>query len=146
VKIRKLTTYLVPTRWLFLKIDTDAGISGWGEPIVEGRAHTVRTAVEELADLLVGRDPRRIENLWQAMMRGAFYRGGPVLMSAIAGVDQALWDIKGKQFGVPAYELTEGGRGARGGCASTPGCRAARPRNSPTARARRSPGDSPRSR
>ncbi len=108
MKITRLTTFLVPPRWLFLRIDTDAGICGWGEPVVEGRAHTVATAVDELSDYLVGKDPRHIEDLWNVMYRGSFYRGGPVLMSAIAGVDQALWDIKGKHLGVPVHELLGG--------------------------------------
>lgn len=108
MKITAITTFVLPPRWLFVRIDTDAGISGWGEPIVEGRAHTVATAVDELADYLVGRDPRPVEDLWNAMYRGNFYRGGPVLMSAIAGVDQALWDIKGKALGVPVHELLGG--------------------------------------
>ena len=99
----------VPPRWLFLRLETDDGLVGWGEPVVEGRARTVRTAVEELLDnYLVGEDPARIEDHWQAMYRGGFYRGGPVLMSAIAGIDQALWDIKGKRFGAPVYELMGG--------------------------------------
>jgi galactonate dehydratase len=108
MKITAITTFLVPPRWLFVRIDTDAGISGWGEPIVEGRAHTVATAVDELADYLVGRDPAPIEDLWNAMYRGNFYRGGPILMSAIAGIDQALWDIKGKALGVPVHALLGG--------------------------------------
>jgi galactonate dehydratase len=108
MKITRLTTFLVPPRWLFLRIDTDAGISGWGEPVVEGRAHTVAAAVDELADYLIGKDPRHIEDLWNVMYRGGFYRGGPILMSAIAGIDQALWDIKGKHHGVPVHELLGG--------------------------------------
>lgn len=108
MKITKLTTYIVPPRWLFLKIDTDEGFFGWGEPVVEGRAHSVATAVDELADYLVGQDPLQIEKHWQAMYRGAFYRGGPILMSAIAGVDQALWDIKGKFHNAPVHQLLGG--------------------------------------
>lgn len=76
--------------------------------MVEGRAATVETAVAELADYLVGRDPLRIEDLWTVMYRGGFYRGGPILMSAIAGVDQALWDIKGKAYGQPVHQLLGG--------------------------------------
>lgn len=99
----------LPPRWLFLKIETDTGLVGWGEPTVEGRARTVRTAVDEIMNsYLLEKDPCRIEHHWQAMYRGNFYRGGPILMSAIAGVDQALWDIKGKQLGVPIYELLGG--------------------------------------
>ncbi|MGP6213540.1 galactonate dehydratase [Pseudomonas paraeruginosa] len=108
MKITRLTTFLVPPRWCFLRIDTDAGLCGWGEPVVEGRAHTVAAAVEELSDYLVGKDPRHIEDLWNVMYRGGFYRGDPILMSAIAGIDQALWDIKGKHLGVPVHELLGG--------------------------------------
>lgn len=108
MKITKLETFLVAPRWLFLKIDTDEGIAGWGEPVIEGRAHTVQAAVEELSDLLIGQDPGRIEDLWQVMYRGGFYRGGAVFMSAIAGIDQALWDIKGKALGAPVHSLLGG--------------------------------------
>ncbi len=108
MKITRLTTYRVPPRWMFLKIETDAGIVGWGEPVIEGRARTVEAAVHELSDYLVGKDPARINDLWQTLYRGGFYRGGPILMSAIAGIDQALWDIKGKVLGVPVYELLGG--------------------------------------
>jgi len=108
MKITRLTTYIVPPRWLFLKIETDEGLIGWGEPVLEGRAHTVATAVDELSDYLVGEDPLQIEKHWQAMYRGAFYRGGPILMSAIAGVDQALWDIKGKYHDAPVHQLLGG--------------------------------------
>jgi len=108
MKITRLSTYRIPPRWMLLKVETDAGVHGWGEPVVEGRARTVEAAVHELADYLVGRDPSHINDLWQTMYRGGFYRGGPVLMSAIAGIDQALWDIKGKALGVPVYELLGG--------------------------------------
>ena len=108
MKITNMTLYEVKPRWLFLKLETDEGITGWGEPIVEGHAATVRAAVEELRTLLIGADPMKIEDLWQTMYRTYFYRGGPVLMSAIAGVDQALWDIKGKYFDAPVYELLGG--------------------------------------
>ena len=86
----------------------DSGLEGWGEPIIEGRADTVRTAVEEFAGYLIGKDPFMIEDHWQAMYRGGFYRGGPEVMSAIAGIDQALWDIKGKFYQAPVYELLGG--------------------------------------
>ncbi|MFQ8432558.1 galactonate dehydratase [Amaricoccus sp. W119] len=108
MKIIGLTTFIIPPRWCFLKIETDEGVSGWGEPVVEGRAHTVAAAVEELADYLVGKDPRLIEDHWTVMYRGGFYRGGAVHMSAIAGIDQALWDIKGKALGVPVHALLGG--------------------------------------
>lgn len=108
MKITKLTTYRVPPRWMLLKIETDEGTFGWGEPVIEGRARTVEAAVHEMSPYLIGQDPARINDLWQAMYRGGFYRGGPILMSAIAGIDQALWDIKGKLLGVPVYELLGG--------------------------------------
>jgi galactonate dehydratase len=108
VKITGLETFLIPPRWLFLLIATDEGISGWGEPILEGRAATVRTAVDELSDYLIGEDPCRISHLWQILYKGGFYRGGPVLSSAVAGIDQALWDILGKVHGVPVHELLGG--------------------------------------
>jgi galactonate dehydratase len=108
LKITKLTTWQVPPRWLFLKIETDEGIVGWGEPVIEGRATTVEAAVHECSDVLIGRDPRRIEDIWQTLYRGGFYRGGPILMSAMAGIDQALWDIKGKALDVPVHELLGG--------------------------------------
>src|SRR5690348_12392356 len=94
MKIVKMETFIVPPRWLFLRMETDEGIVGWGEPVLEGKAHTVKAAVEQLSEYLIGRDPLNIEDHWQAMYRGGFYRGGGVLMSAIAGIDQALWDIK----------------------------------------------------
>ncbi|MYH65728.1 MAG: galactonate dehydratase [Chloroflexi bacterium] len=108
MKITKLELFTLKPRWLFLKVSTDAGYFGWGEPIVEGQAGTVRGAVEDMADYLLGRDPRQIEDIWQTLFRGRFYRGGPVMMSAIAGVNQALWDIKGKYHGLPVYALLGG--------------------------------------
>jgi len=108
VRITKLETMLVQPRWLFLKVHTDAGVVGWGEPIVEGRARTVATAIAELESYLIGKDPRNIVHHWQAIYRHAFYRGGPVLTSALSGIDMALWDIKGKLLGVPVYELLGG--------------------------------------
>lgn len=108
MKITKLELFKVKPRWLFLKIETDEGISGWGEPVVEGRAETVRAAVEELKEYLIGKDPLRINDIWQVLYRGGFYRGGPILMSAIAGIDQALWDIKGKFYNAPVYQLLGG--------------------------------------
>lgn len=106
--IEKIELFKVPPRWLFLKITTKSGIVGWGEPVVEGKAETVKAAVEEMASFLVGKDARQIEDIWQVLYRGGFYRGGPILMSAISGIDQALWDIKGKALGVPVYELLGG--------------------------------------
>lgn len=106
--IRSLELFAVPPRWLFLKVTTEDGLSGWGEPIVEGRAATVQAAVEEMGEYLVGQDANHIEDLWQTLYRGGFYRGGPVLTSAISGIDQALWDIKGKRLGIPVFDLLGG--------------------------------------
>jgi galactonate dehydratase len=108
MKITGISTFLVPPRWLFLKIETDDGLSGWGEATLEGRANSVSTMVEELSDYVIGRDPRNIEDLWTVMYRGGFYRGGGVHMSATAGIDQALWDIRGKLLSVPISELLGG--------------------------------------
>ncbi len=108
MKIIKYELFKVPPRWLFLKIETDEGITGWGEPVIEGKADTVKTAVDELMQSLIGKDPAPIEDHWNSMYRGGFYRGGPILMSAISGIDQALWDIKGKTFNCPVYELMGG--------------------------------------
>lgn len=108
MKITGVETFLVAPRWLFLKVSTDEGITGWGEPVVEGRAETVRAAVHELADLVVGKDPLLIEDHWQVLRRGGFYRGGPVLSSALAGYDHAFWDIAGKARSVPVHELLGG--------------------------------------
>jgi galactonate dehydratase len=108
MKITKIETFLVKPRWLFLKIHTDEGIVGLGEPILEGRAKTCAEAVAELEPYLLGKDPRRVVHHWQAMYRHAFYRGGPILTSALSGVEQALWDITGKALGVPVYQLFGG--------------------------------------
>ena len=108
MKITKLETFYVQPRWVFLKVSTDEGLVGWGEPIVEGWSQATAAAVHEMGRYLIGQDPRRIEHHWQNIYRGAFYRGGPVLCSALSGIEQALWDIKGKALGVPAYELLGG--------------------------------------
>jgi galactonate dehydratase len=108
IKVTRLETFLVKPRWLFLKIHTDAGITGLGEPITEGRALTCAEAVKEIEPYLLGKDPRQVVHHWQAIYRHAFYRGGPILTSALSGIDQALWDIKGKALGVPVYELLGG--------------------------------------
>lgn len=108
MKITKLETFLVKPRWLFLKVHTDEGIVGLGEPILEGRALTCQTAVKELEPWLIGEDPTRVVHHWQAMYKHAFYRGGPILTSALSGIEQALWDITGKYHGVPVYKLLGG--------------------------------------
>jgi len=108
MKITSLELYKVAPRWLFLKTVTDEGICGWGEPVIEGRAETVAAAVRELSTYLIGRDPFAIEDIFQTLYRGGFYRGGPVLSSAISGIEQTLWDIKGKALNLPIYELLGG--------------------------------------
>ncbi|SCL18377.1 galactonate dehydratase [Micromonospora pallida] len=107
-KIARVETFLVAPRWLFVRVETESGIVGWGEATCEGRSETVRTAVEQLSELLVGRDALRIEDHWQVMTKGSFYRGGPILASAVAGLDQALWDIAGKRYGAPVHQLLGG--------------------------------------
>lgn len=108
MKITNYELFQVQPRWLFLKIETDEGITGWGEPVIEGRAATVKAAVIELMEYLIGKDPLQIEDHWNVMYRGGFYRGAPILMSAISGIDQALWDIKGKYLNVPIHQLLGG--------------------------------------
>ena len=106
--VTKYEVFFLAPRWVFLKIETDEGISGWGEPVLEGRAHTVAAAVNELMLDVVGKNPFEIERLWQRMKKGSFYRGGAIMDSALSGIDQALWDIKGKALGVPVYQLLGG--------------------------------------
>jgi len=108
MKITEINTYLVRPRWCFVEIITDEGLVGWGEPVVEGKASTVKACVEEMKPYLIGADPKNIEDIWNMLYRAGFYRGGPIIMSAIAGIDQALWDIKGKFYNAPVYELMGG--------------------------------------
>ncbi|MFF5176484.1 galactonate dehydratase [Micromonospora sp. NPDC000316] len=108
MKIERIETFLVAPRWLFCRVETDDGLVGWGEPVVEGRAEVVRSAVEVLSEYLIGEDPLRIEQHWQVLTKGGFYRGGPILSSAVAGLDQALWDIAGQAYGAPVHALLGG--------------------------------------
>lgn len=108
MKISDIRAYLVRPRWGFVEIETDAGLIGWGEPVIEGKAATVRACVEEMKPYLIGADPMKIEDIWNVLYRAGFYRGGPVIMSAIAGIDQALWDIKGKFYNAPVHDLLGG--------------------------------------
>jgi galactonate dehydratase len=108
MKITSVTTYAVPPRWSFVRVETDDGVVGWGEAVLEGRAESVRATVAELADYVVGRDPRQIEDIWTVLYRGGFYRGGGIHMSALAGIDQALWDITARHHGVPVHALLGG--------------------------------------
>ena len=108
MKITAVNTYFVRPRWGFVEILTDEGLCGWGEAVLEGHAAAVLSCVQEMKDYLIGADPARIEDIWSTIYRAGFYRGGGVLMSAISGIDQALWDIKGKDLGKPVYELMGG--------------------------------------
>lgn len=108
MKITDIRTYLVRPRWGFVEVETDAGLIGWGEPVIEGKAATVRACVEEMKPYLIGADPMNIEDIWNVLYRAGFYRGGPIIMSAIAGIDQALWDIKGKYYNAPVHQLLGG--------------------------------------
>lgn len=108
MKIVEVNTYKVRPRWGFVEIITDEGLTGWGEAVLEGHCDAVLACVEEMKSYLIGADPGRIEDIWNTLYRAGFYRGGGVLMSAIAGIDQCLWDIKGKAFDVPVYQLMGG--------------------------------------
>jgi galactonate dehydratase len=108
VKIARIEQFFPLKRVRLVKITTDTGLVGWGETTLEGKPKSVHAAVEELAEYLIGKDPLRIEHHWQHIYRSAFFRGGNVLMTALSGIDQALWDIAGKHHGVPVYELLGG--------------------------------------
>lgn len=106
--IAKIEHFLVPPRWLFVRVETADGAVGWGEASLEGHAEAVAGALEAVRDRLIGTNAHRIEDAWQTLYRMGFYRGGPVLMSAISGVDQALWDLRGRALGVPVSDLLGG--------------------------------------
>jgi galactonate dehydratase len=108
MRITKLETIIVKPRWVFLKIHTDEGLVGLGEPTLENRAYTIVTAISEIEPYLIGKDPTRVVHHWQAIYKHAFYRGGPLLTSALSGVEHALWDLAGKAAGVPVYKLLGG--------------------------------------
>ena len=108
MKIARIDQFFPKPRVRLVKVTTDTGIEGWGETTLEGKPKSVRAAVEELADYLIGKDPLRIEHHWQHIYRSAFFRGGNVLMTALSGLDQALWDIAGKHLGVPVHQLLGG--------------------------------------
>jgi galactonate dehydratase len=111
MKITAIHTFIVDayrTNWVFVKIQTDEGIQGIGESTLEYKEHAVAGAIKDLERFLLGKDPSRIEDIWHSIYRDAYWRGGPVLMSALSGIEMALWDIKGKQLDVPVYELLGG--------------------------------------
>lgn len=107
MKISNFVVYKVKPRWIFIKIMTDEGISGWGELVSGTKTETVVACVKEMASKLIGKDPFQIEKIWQRLHR-SFFRGGPINGTAISGIEMALWDIKGKAFDVPVYELLGG--------------------------------------
>lgn len=106
--VKSFELFKVPPRWLFLRIETTNGVVGWGEPNLEGYSDTVATAVTEMMGSVVGEDASRIQYIWQKLYRQKFYNGGPILMSAMSGIDQALWDISGKTLGVPVHRMIGG--------------------------------------
>ncbi len=106
--IRSIETFPAPPRWLFVRVETEDGLIGWGEASLEGHTEAVEGAFASLRDRFIGADPDRIEDIWQTAYRLGFYRGGPVLMSALSGLDQALWDLKGKALKVPVHQLLGG--------------------------------------
>ena len=108
MKIAAIEQFFPMPRVRLVKVTTDSGLVGWGETTLEGKARSTSTAVEELGDYLIGKDPLRIQHHWQHIYRSAFFRGGNVLMSALSGLDQALWDLAGKHFGVPVHQLLGG--------------------------------------
>ena len=106
--IKTVELFQVPPRWLFLKITTESGVVGWGEPVVEGKAATVAACVEEFAKVIIGKSAEDIEDIWQTLYRTNFYRGGPIMTSALSGIEQALWDIKGKYHNMPIWQMLGG--------------------------------------
>jgi galactonate dehydratase len=108
MKLAKIETFAVPPRWLFIRVETEEGAVGWGEASLEGHAEAVEGVFASFRDRFLGRDGAAIEDIWQVAYRGGFYRGGPVLMSALSGLDQALWDLKGRALGVPVWQLLGG--------------------------------------
>ncbi|MGN6590404.1 MAG: galactonate dehydratase [Sphingomicrobium sp.] len=107
-KIGRIETFMVPPRWLFVRVEADDGAFGWGEASLEGWAESVEGAFEAFRDRFIGADPFAIEDIWQVGYRGGFYRGGPVFMSALAGLEQALWDLKGRALGLPVWQMLGG--------------------------------------
>ena len=108
MKITKIELINIKPRWMILKMYTDCDIIGLGEPVLEGHNKSVEAVVREFEDYLIGKDPMQIENHVQALYKGGFYRGGPLMMSAISGIEQAMWDIKGKYYNCPVYEMLGG--------------------------------------
>ena len=122
IKVTGIETFVLTNSWVFVKITTDAGITGWGE-MLKDDAKACAAGAKEVSHYLVGEDPRPVTHHWQAIHRGAFYRGGPIKTATSSGIDQALWDITGKCYGVPVYKLLGGPtRETVPAYASTTGC------------------------
>src|SRR5438876_3402415 len=100
--------------YVFVKLETNQGVVGWGEGTLEGKAAAVIACIQDFRDFLIGADPMQVEHHWQSMYVHTFYRAGPVIGSAISGIDQALWDIRGKALGLPVYKLLGGPHDERG--------------------------------
>jgi len=107
-KIARIETFLVPPRWLFVRVESEDGAFGWGEASLEGWAEAVEGVFEAYRDRFIGADPFNIEDIWQVGFRGGFYRGGAVIMSALSGLEQALWDLKGRALGLPVWQMLGG--------------------------------------
>jgi galactonate dehydratase len=107
IKVTKIESFVLKNSWVFVKISTDAGVTGWGE-MLKDDAKACAAGALEVGNYLIGQDPCRVTHHWQAIHRGAFYRGGPIKTAISSGIDQALWDIKGKVYGVPVYKLLGG--------------------------------------
>ena len=107
-KIKSVEYFRVKPRWLFVKVTDTDGDYGWGEGTLEGHTKAVEGALDEIIERIIGLEADDIEHIWQLIWRLGFYRGGPVFMSALSGIDIALWDLKGRKLGVPIYRLLGG--------------------------------------
>ncbi len=107
IRVTKIETFVLKNTWVFVKISTDTGITGWGE-MLKDDAKACAAGALEVGHYLIGQDPTRVSFHWQAIARGAFYRGGPIKTAITSGIDQALWDITGKVYGLPVHRLMGG--------------------------------------
>jgi galactonate dehydratase len=107
-RVQPLVCHCYRTNWVFVKVTTDEGLHGWGEATLEYREPALAEAIRGMERHLVGRDPHEIESIWHECYRDTYFRGGPIGMSALSGVEMALWDLKGKVLGVPVYQLLGG--------------------------------------
>jgi galactonate dehydratase len=107
IRVTKIESFVLKNSWVFVKISTDAGITGWGE-MLKDDAKACAAGALEVGHYLIGQDPTRVTFHWQAIERGAFYRGGPIKTAILSGIDQALWDITGKVYNLPVHKLMGG--------------------------------------